>query len=113
MKREIDNDIIIFLFELILALMIPFIACALTLSPKEEYSNALLGLIAVIGRSGSLLLLLFGIPLGTVGIIFARKAKKLRIATIALSILNLLVGIIEVVILILIICAVVFGGLRV
>ena len=60
---------------------------------------------------GSVFILFGGIPLGIIGIKKAKRMKKLQIATIAFSITNLTAGIIEIIILILLFCSVILGGI--
>ncbi|MBQ2734773.1 MAG: hypothetical protein IJF33_02975 [Clostridia bacterium] len=100
----------IFWLELALAILIPFIICWTMIPTNILNSNSLFRLLESIGLCGSTLIFFFGIPVGIIGIIKAKGIEKRRIATIALSILNLSAGIIEIVMLILIFYAVVFRG---
>ena len=73
-------------------------------------SNSLFKLLEYIGICGSILIFFAGIPVGVIGIIKAKRMIKLRNATIALSIINLFAGNIEILILLFIFYAVVFRG---
>lgn len=64
----------------------------------------------VVNLIESILIFFAGIPVGVIGIIKAKRMIKLRNATIALSIINLFAGIIEILILLFIFYAVVFRG---
>ena len=77
---------------------------------KRLNSNSLLKLLEPIGLIGSALIFLAGIPIGIIGIRKSKIMEKRRIATIVLSLINLSAGIIETIMLILVFCAVVFGG---
>lgn len=101
-KPTKHTNIWIFLSELVIATVIPFIICWLNTPTNIINSNPLFGLIENIGFIGCVLMIFVGIPLGIIGIILSRKTKELRIATMVLSILNLSVGAIEVVVLALI-----------
>ena len=77
---------------------------------KRLNSNSLLKLLELIGLIASALIFLAGIPIGIIGIRQSKIMEKRRIATIVLSLINLSAGIIETIMLILVFCAVVFGG---
>ncbi len=112
-----DNNMvfekIIFLLELILFLVIPFNIWWSFTPTNILNSNSLFKLLETIGICGSVIILCVDIPVGIIGIIYAKRMTKLRKATIALSIINLVAGSIEVFMLLLIFCAVVFGGVTV
>ena len=112
-----DNNMvfgkIIFWLELILFLAIPFDIWWSSTPTNILNSNSLFKLLETIGICGSAIILCVDIPVGIIGIIYAKRMTKLRKATIALSIINLVAGSIEVFMLLLIFCAVVFGGVTV
>ena len=112
-----DNNMvfekIIFLLELILFLVIPFDIWWSFTPTNILNSNSLFKLLETIGICGSAIILCVDIPVGIIGIIYAKSMTKLRKATIALSIINLVAGSIEVFMLLFIFCAVVFGGVTV
>ena len=99
-----------FWLELALVLVIPVIICWANIPTNILNSSSMFKLLESIGICGSILIFLAGIPVGIVGIIKARRMVRLRYATIALSIINLIAGIIELLIVVIIFCAVVFGG---
>ncbi len=101
---------IIFGSELALFLVIPFVIWWSTTSTNVLNSNSLYKLLEAVGILGSDIILLIGIPAGIIGIIKARRMIKLRKTTFVLSIINLVAGSIEILILLIIFCAVVFGG---
>ncbi len=103
----------IFWIELILATIIPFIVWWSITPTNILNSNVLFGLLEPVGLCGSIIIFLCGVPIGIIGIIKAKSMDKLRIATITFSIVNLTVATIEIVMLILIYCCVVFGGVSV
>jgi len=70
-------------------------------------------LLETVGILGSGIILFIGLPAGIIGIIKARKMIKLKKTTFALSIINLVAGCIEILILLVVFCAVVFGGVSV
>ena len=107
------SNICIFCVELMLAAVIPFIVCWSIIPTNILNSNFLFELVRVIGLCGSVIIFFGGIPFGIVGIIKAKRMCKLRIATITFSIVNLIAAAIEIVMLILILCLVVFGGISV
>ncbi len=111
-KTELTNTIIFWL-ELILAVLVPFIICWSVTSTNVLNSNFPLKLLELIGVIGSVIMLFAGIPVGIIGILTTKRMKKMRTATIVLSILNLSIGIIEIAILTLIFCAVIFKGISV
>ena len=106
-------DKIIFGLELAICLVIPFIVWWSNTPTNILNSNSLFKLLETIGLCGSAIILCVDIPVGIIGIIYAKRMTKLRKATIALSIINLVAGSIEVFMLLLIFCAVVFGGVTV
>jgi len=109
-KRTKHSNMGIFWLELILATFIPFIVCWCSIPTNILNSNALFGLLELIGLGGGALILFSGIPIGILGIWKAREMEKRRVATIVLSILNILSGITEIAVLIFVLGAVVFGG---
>ena len=110
--KENNNifDKIIFVSELILVLFIPLIIWSGTTPTNVLNSNSLFETLWDIAIFGSGLIFFIGIPVGIVGIINAKKMIKLRKITIALSIINLIAGIIEVFMLISIFYAVIVKG---
>ena len=112
MTKNIDNsNVNFFWLELAIAMVIPFIICWGIIPTNVLNSNFFLKLLENIGLLGSVFILFGGIPLGIIGIKKAKRMKKLQIATIAFSITNLTAGIIEIIILILLFCSVIFGGI--
>ena len=104
---------IIFGFELALFLIIPFVVWWSTTPTNILNSSALYKLLETVGIWGSSTFLLIGIPAGIIGIIKAKRITKLKKTTFVLSIINLVAGSVEVLMLLLIFCAVVFGGVSV
>ena len=104
---------IIFGFELALLLIIPFVVWWSITPTNVLNSNSLCKLLETIGIWGSGIILLVDIPVGIIGIIKAKRMIKLRKTTFTLSIINLVAGSFEVFMLLLIFCAVVFGGVSV
>ena len=96
--------------EFAFVLVIPFIIWWSITPTNILNSNSLFTLLEAIGLLGSGVILLAGIPVGIIGIIKAKRMINLRKATIVLSIINLSAGTIEILMLLLIFCAVVFGG---
>ena len=101
---------IIFWFELALVLVIPFVIWWSATPTNVLNSNSLYKLLETVGIWGSGVILLIGTPAGIIGIITARRMIKPRKITFVLSIINLVAGSIEILILLIILCAVVFGG---
>ena len=101
---------IIFWFELTLFLVIPFVIWWSTIPTNVLNSNSLYKLLEAVSIWGSGIFLLIGIPAGIIGIIKAKRMIKLRKTTFVLSIINLVAGSIEILMLLIIFCAVVFGG---
>ena len=99
----------IFLFELALFLVIPFVIWWSTTPTNVLNSNSLYKLLEVVGVCGCALLPA-GIPIGIIGIIMSKRMEQLRKSTLILSIVNLSVGSIEILMLLVVFCAVVFGG---
>ena len=112
-----DNNMvfgkIIFWLELILFLIIPFVIWWSSTPTNILNSNSLFKLLEIIGIGGSGIILLVGIPVGIIGIIRAKRMIKLRKTTFVLSIINLAAGSIEIIMLFVLFCAVVFGGVSV
>ena len=111
LKNKKFSTQIVFWLEFALALVIPIIICWSTTSTKVLNSNLLFKLLEGAGICGSILMLLAGIPVGVFGIIKAKRMERLRNATIILSILNIIAGLIEILIPVLIFYAVVFRGI--
>ena len=103
----------IFWLEFVLALLIPLIVCWSLIPTNILNDSFSLKLLETIGVIGSVLIFFIGLPVGIIGIRKAKNTGKLRVATIALSILNLSASVIEIVMLILVFCAVLFGGVSV
>ena len=101
---------IVFLFELALFLVIPFVIWWSTTPTNVLNSSSLYKLLETVGIWGSGIFLLIGIPAGIIGIIKAKRMTKLKKTTFVLSIINLVAGSVEVFMLILIFCAAIFGG---
>ena len=112
-KNNTVFEIIIFALELILFLVIPFVVWWSVTPTNVLNSNFLYKFLAAIGIRGSNIVFFAGIPVGIIGIIKAKRMIKLRKTTLALSIINLVAGSVEVFMLLLIFCAVVFGGVSV
>ena len=106
-------DKIIFGLELAICLVIPFVVWWSNTPTNILNSNSLFKLLETIGICGSAIILCVDIPVGIIGIIYAKGMTKLHKATIVLSIINLVAGSIEVFMLLLIFCAAVFGGVTV
>ncbi len=104
---------IIFLFELAIFLVIPFVILWSKIPTNVLNSNSLYKLLETVGIWGSGIILLIGIPVGIIGIIKARRMIKLRKTTFVLSVINLVVGSFEIFMLLVVFCAVVFGGVSV
>ncbi len=109
-KNAKNGNIGTFWLELVLAIFIPFIIWWNMTPTNILNSNSLFGLLEHMGLTGCILLFLVGIPAGIIGIRKAKEMQKRKIATIVLSVLNLSAGIIEIGTLILILYAVIFGG---
>ena len=103
-------DKIIFGLELTLFLVIPFVVWWSNTPTNILNSNSLFKLLETIGIWGSGIILFVGIPAGIIGIIKAKRMMKFRKTTIVLSIINLVAGSIEILMLLVVFCAVVFGG---
>ena len=101
---------IFFGLELAFVLVIPFVIWWSTTPTNVLNSNSLYKLLEAVGILGSDIILLIGIPAGIIGIIKARRMIKLRKTIFVLSIINLVAGSIEILMLLIIFCAVVFGG---
>ena len=100
---------IIFGFELALFLVIPFVIWWSTTPTNVLNSHFLYKLLGIVGVVGCGLLPA-GIPVGIIGIIMSKRMEQLRKSTLILSIVNLSVGSIEILMLLVVFCAVVFGG---
>ena len=99
--------------ELAFVLVIPFVIWWSTTPTNVLNSNSLYKLLEAVGIGGSGIFLLIGIPAGIIGIIKAKRMTKLKKTTFVLSIINLVAGSVEVLILLLVFGAVVFGGVSV
>ena len=104
---------VIFGFELALFLVIPFVVWWSTTPTNVLNSSSLYKLLETVGIWGSGIFLLIGIPAGIIGIIKSKRMTKLKKTTFVLSIINLVAGSVEVLMLLLVFCAVVFGGVSV
>ena len=100
----------IFWLELLLAAFIPFIIWWSITPTNILNSNSLFKLLETIGLRGSTLIFFTGVPIGVIGLRKAKGMEKRRTATIVLSILNLSMASIEIALMFLIFCMVVFGG---
>ena len=108
-NNTISNKVILGL-ELALFLAIPFVIWWSNTPTNILNSNSLFKLLETIGIWGSGIILLLGIPVGVIGISKAKRMIKLRKATFVLSTINLAAGSIELLMLLAVFCAVVFGG---
>ena len=104
------SEKIIFWFELALFLVIPFVVWWSTTPTNVLNSSSLYKLLETVGILGSGIFLPIGIPAGIIGIIKAKRMTKLKKTTFVLSIINLVAGSVEVLMLLVVFCAVVFGG---
>ena len=95
--------------ELAFVLVIPFVIWWSTTPTNVLNSNSLYKLLEVVGVCGCALLPA-GIPIGIIGIIMSKRMEQLRKSTLVLFIINLSVGSIEILMLLVLFCAVVFGG---
>ena len=95
--------------ELAFVLVIPFVIWWSTTPTNVLNSHFLYKLLEIVGVVG-LGLLPAGIPVGIIGIIMSKRMEQLRKSTLILSIVNLSVGSIEILMLLAILGAVVFGG---
>ena len=107
----------IFWSELALVMIIPISLCWSMIPTNVLNSHVAFKILEVIALGGGILILATGIPLGITGItasvIKSNDMGKLRIPTLVFSIINLSAGIILIVGPIVLLCAVVFGGLSV
>ena len=106
-------DKFIFGIEIAFTLIIPFVVWWSITPTNILNSNSLFQLIETIGIWGGGIIFFAGIPVGIIGIIKARRMTKLRKSTFSFALINLVAGSVEVLILLLIFCAVVFGGVSV
>ena len=100
---------IVFGLEIAFVLIIPFVVWWGSTPTNVLNSNSLFKLLEGVGVFGSGLLPL-GIPVGILGIVKSKRMIKLRKTTIVLSIINLSAGIIVVLTMLILLCAVIFGG---
>ena len=105
-------DKIIFGLELAICLVIPFVIWWSNTPTNVLNSHFLYKLLEIVGIVGCGLLPA-GIPVGIIGIIMSKRMEQLRKSTLILSIINLAVGSIEILMLFVLFCAVVFGGVSV
>ena len=96
--------------ELALLLVIPFVIWWSNTPTNILNSNSFFKLLETVGFLGSGLMLFAGIPVGIIGIIMAKGKIKFRKATMVLSIINLVAGSIELLGIVIVFCAVLFGG---
>ena len=95
--------------ELAFVLVIPFVIWWSTTPTNVLNSHFLYKLLGIVGVVGCGLLPA-GIPVGIIGIIMSKRMEQLRKSTLILSIVNLSVGSIEILLLLVVFGAVVFGG---
>ena len=95
--------------ELAFVLVIPFVIWWSTTPTNVLNSHFLYKLLEIVGIVGCVLLPV-GIPVGIMGIIMSKRMEQLRKSTLILSIVNLSVGSIEILMLLVLFGAVVFGG---
>ena len=95
--------------ELAFVLVIPFVIWWSTTPTNVLNSHFLYKLLGIVGVVGCGLLPA-GIPVGIIGIIMSKRMEQLRKSTLILSIVNLSVGSIEILMLLVLFGAVVFGG---
>ena len=95
--------------ELAFVLVIPFVIWWSTTPTNVLNSHFLYKLLGIVGVVGCGLLPA-GIPVGIIGIIMSKRMEQLRKSTLILSIVNLSVGSIEILMLLVLLGAVVFGG---
>ena len=110
MKKQLQFSARYFFgLELAFVLVIPFVIWWSTTPTNVLNSHFLYKLLENVGVVG-LGLLPAGIPVGIIGIIMSKRMEQLRKSTLILSIVNLSVGSIEILLLLVVFCAVVFGG---
>lgn len=109
MKTKISH-ILVFLLELVSALLIPFILWWKTTPTNVLNSSPLWESLEKVGIFGSVLFFCVGIPLGVVGLLMQKKMGALRIPTIIFSVFNIVAGALEVAVVALIIIALAFLG---
>lgn len=111
MTNNTDNsNTSIFWIEFAMSILMLFIICWALIPTNVLNSNFLYKELESVGVGGLIVMLFFSIPIGIIGIKKARVMDKYRIPTTIFSIINLSFGIIEILLLILIFCAVIFGG---
>ena len=98
--------------ELAFFLVIPFVFWRATTPTNVLNSHFLYKLLDFVGIVGCGLLPA-GIPIGIIGIIMSKRMEQLRKSTLILSIVNLSVGSFEILMLLVLFCAVLFGGVSV
>ena len=109
-ERENKAPWILFLLEIILTAFIPLILLWSTIPTNILNASSLFGLLEYVGLTGVILVFFAGIPMGVMGIKRAKEFGRCRKAMVVLSLVNLLAGILEVGLLILIIVRVILGG---
>ena len=102
-------DKIIFALECSLVLFVPFVILW-SFPTAALNSDALYRFLEAVGVFGHGCILLAGIPAGVIGIIKAKRMVQLRKPTLVLSIINISAGSIELLMWLLVFCAVIFGG---
>jgi len=108
MKKLSDNYVL--WLEAAFMSLIPFIVLWAATPTNILNSNFLFKQLEIIGICGSGAILFAGIPVGVVGLKKAKEMIRLRKTAITMSIINLFAAGIEILLLLSIFCAVVFGG---
>lgn len=112
MKKNTVFDKMLFGMQLALFLVKPFVIWWSTTPTNILNSNYLFKLLEIVGIFGAAVTPL-GIPAGIIGIIMAKRMIEFRKATLILSIINLVVGAIAITMGLVLLCAVLFGGISV
>ena len=99
--------------ELAFVIFLPFMVWHANTPTNILNSSEAWKLLETIGLLGDELFFFFGIPLGVIGIVAARKMNTLRTATKVISIVNLSIGSIEVILVSALFCLAFFGGISV
>ena len=103
---------VIFWLELVFIIMIPFVLGWYFTPTNILNSHSIYKVLEAIGFVGGILLPV-GIPAGILGIAMADKMVQLRKPTVILSIINIVAGGFEIVMTMVMLCALVIGGLSV
>ena len=103
-------DKIIFGLEIAFLIILLVVLCWKATPTNILNSTPAFELLETIGIYGPGIILLAGMPVGIIGIIRAKKNKKLRTVTTVLSVINLSAACFEILVLLVIFCAVIFGG---